>query len=395
MVGRNSEIEGSDDELSIAAIGDVADITCWSGIPYHFWKAALRRGLHARAIRLDMREFAWSRRLWNARQLLCGHSARGYQYSRSFLRRAEDRMAKDWNGGRIITFNQHFPRTSTICALGGSLWHYLDATFASLCEPGGAGENLPLRIRKKGIELECENYAGGHIVMMARWAAESVVNDCGVPAKKVATILPGANVDLPPDYSFPFDERVPGKERPLVLGFVGKDWQRKGLPFLLQVRNELERMGFPAVVRAAGHCPKELRRTAGLEFVGFIDKAVAPGTFLEFLASCDLGCLFSEREPLGISTLEFLRAGVPVAGFAIEGLADTLPPDAGFRFPPASPACDVAETLRIVFTDHNAVARLRGRARYWSERVTWERCVGEWVELLTTGKIANPVRPWL
>ena len=33
-----------------------------------------------------------------------------------------------------------------------------------------------------------------------------------------------------------------------------------------------------------------------------------------------------------MSVLEFLRAGVPVAGYAVEGPAETLPPDAGLRF---------------------------------------------------------------
>ena len=176
--------------------------------------------------------------------------------------------------------------------------------------------------------------------------------------------------------------------------FVGKDWRRKGLPFLLAVRAELERRGVRAEVHCAGHGPADLGRQAGVVFTGFIDKAREPGRFLEFLTGCDLGCLFSTHEPLGISTLEFLRAGVPVCGFAVEGLADTLPPDAGFRFAPHATASEVAETLQAAYRDDAVVERLRSAAQVWSPLVTWERCIGEWTELLEHGCIAHPVQPW-
>jgi glycosyltransferase involved in cell wall biosynthesis len=295
----------------------------------------------------------------------------------------------------VVTFNQHFPRGHSVAARGGQLAHYIDATFASFCPPGGLAENLPAQVRATAQRIERENYATSErIVTMARWAADSVIRDCGVPPTKVATILPGANLKLPPDYAFPLATGEAGRDRPLVLGFIGKDWKRKGLPFLLEVRTKLERMGMPALVRCAGHCPAELLQTPGLEYAGFIDKAIEPGRFVEFLAGCDVGCLFPKREPLGISTLEFLRAGVPVAGFMVEGVADTVPPDAGFRFEPAATAETVALTLRTAFGDASAAGKLRVAAQAWSPFVTWERCVKEWQQLLTTGTVKCPAQPW-
>ena len=199
---------------------------------------------------------------------------------------------------------------------------------------------------------------------------------------------------LPENFVFKTEVHCPSRQRPLRLGFVGKDWKRKGLPFLLQVRDELERMGMPAVVKCAGNCPVELTTRPGLEYVGFIDKALEPARFLEFLTSCDVGCLFSDHEPLGISTLEFLRAGVPVAGFMVEGIADAVPPDAGFRFARTSTAVDVASVLHDAFENSEVVDRLRTNARSWSPLVTWERCVEEWRELLATGSIKTPIQPW-
>src|SRR5690606_21783522 len=114
-------------------------------------------------------------------------------------------------------------------------------------------------------------------------------------------------------------------------------------PLLASVRDELERRGWKTRILVAGEAPPELRRAPGIEFAGFLDKGQDSEAFLRLLTRCDLGCLFSEREALGISTLEFLRAGVPVAGFAHEGMADTLPPDAGFRFSPGAAPSEIAD----------------------------------------------------
>lgn len=380
---------------SIAAVGDPGDINCWSGIPYHFGEAARGAGLKASPWRLKMGNFAWPRRLWNLRQGVSGRGLGGYQYSDAFLDRAEEAMAQAKWSGRIISFSQHFPRARSVAVRGGSLAHYLDATFVSLCAPDGLVAGLSARVKEAACDLERENYAQSeHVVTMARWAADSVVKECGVPGEKVHTILPGANLFLPEDHSFSTEPGQPGRDRPLVLGFVGKDWIRKGLPFLLQVRDILERMGAKAVVRCAGNCPGNLKRTAGLEYVGFIDKARDPRRFVEFLSGCDVGCLFSTHEPLGISTLEFLRAGVPVTGFCVEGIADTLPPDAGFRFEPTATTEEVAARLWQAFREPQTVAALRGAARRWSPYVTWQRCVAEWVQLLETGRLHQPVQLW-
>jgi glycosyltransferase involved in cell wall biosynthesis len=380
---------------AIAITGDAGDINCWSGIPYHFGQAARARGEPAAPWRLELGSFGLARRRWNLGQVLCARGIGGYQYSQAFLNRAEAAIPADQWQGRVVTFNQHFPRGRSVTTRGGQLIHYIDATFASFCAPGGLAANLPAQVQAAARAIERENYATSEqIVTMARWATESVVRECGVSPAKVATILPGANLDLPPDYTFPLVIREAGRDRPLVLGFVGKDWKRKGLPFLLEVRTELVRMGMPAVVRCAGHCPPELRRIEGLEYAGFIDKAIEPGRFVTFLAGCDVGCLFSEHEPLGISTLEFLRAGVPVTGFMTEGVADTVPPDAGFRFEPNTTAEAVALALHAAFSDESIAGRLRAAAQAWSPLVTWERCIEEWRQLLTMGSIMRPVQPW-
>ena len=384
---------------AITAVGDVCSHSCWSGLPYHFLEAARRSGFVTDPVRIDLTRLRWPRRTWNLQQALLGRGQGGFQYSDRFLNLIEAQVPPHLWQGEVISFNQHFPRASTVTRAGGTLSHYLDAPFAALVTGRGLDLRLPPAITRHAIEVERENYAAStRVITMARWAAEAVIGECGVTADKVHVILPGANLDLPQDWEFTRPESHPqgraGRDRDFTLGFIGKDWQRKGLPYLLDLRDELTRRQWRVRVLAAGDAPTDLVARPGLEFVGYIDKQHDAPAFLQFLSRCDLGCLFSEREALGISTLEFLRVGVPVAGFAHEGMADTLPPDAGFRFAPGTGVTDAADELEAYLHDESRQESLRNAARHWSPLVSWERCVREFEDLWETGTVSHPVQLW-
>ena len=147
--------------------------------------------------------------------------------------------------------------------------------------------------------------------------------------------------------------------------------------------------------RVAGEAPVQFRDRPGVEFVGFIDKRHGATAFVNFLSACDFGCLFSEREALGISTLEFLRVGIPVAGYAVEGPADTLPPDAGLRFSVADTVDTIADEFESIIRDPDAYENLVAHARRWSELVTWKRCIRELQAIWGLGATVEMVQPWM
>lgn len=376
----------------IATVGDAADINCWSGTPFHFWQAGLNAGWNVEPCRLPLNRFSWSRRIWNARRWCLGQGIGGYQYSDAFADRAAKLIGfQDLPGAHVISFNQHFPRPALIATHGGILSHYLDATFPLLLTRYGFDLSLPREIQKMALEKEREAFqAAKWLVFFQRWSAESAIRDCGADPKKVRVICPGANIVIHDEVAL-----CPRISRPFVLGFVGKDWRRKGLLFLLKVRQQLEVLGTPAVVRCVGCAPSELASEKGVEFLGFIDKRREHIKFVEFLRSCDLGCLFSTAEASSIAVLEFLRAGVPTTGFTVDGMADLFPPDAALRFEPTTAADEVAEAIHLLAQEEGRYEAMRSAARDWSRLVTWERCVAEWDELMKTGNIAQPVRPWL
>ncbi|HEY4988221.1 MAG TPA: hypothetical protein VII09_00355, partial [Opitutaceae bacterium] len=275
---------------SVTTIGDAGDLSCWSGTPFHFAQAARSIGWKAEPWRINMNGFRWPRRLWNMLRYVHGNGIGGYQYSDSFAKRALAMVSPSLLSGRVLSFSQYFPPLDAISRAHGTAYLYLDATFPLLLSRYRVGEKLPPAIQKEALEKEHRAFRlAERLVFFQRWSAESAVRDCGADPAIVSVICPGANLELPADWDFAYNDRLPSKRRPLVLGFVGKDWRRKGLPFLLDVRRSLARIGIPAVVRCAGGVPDVPPTDGGIDHWGFIDKNRNPERFHEFLKGCDIG----------------------------------------------------------------------------------------------------------
>jgi glycosyltransferase involved in cell wall biosynthesis len=379
---------------SFAVIGNAADPATWSGIPYHFGAAAAAAGWQIEPWRLDLAPFRWPRRRWNLGRLARFRRPGGYQYSPEFLDAAEAQIPRELKSGRVLSFNQFFPRARTLARHGGKLILYIDATFPRLLDRYGFSRDMDRRTADEARRAERENLAAAEVVVaFQQWTADSLVQECAVDPSKVRIVLPGAN--LIPDVSVapPVKTGVAGTDRPLVLGFVGKDWKRKNLPFLVNVARKLETMGVKAEVHCAGGCPPELQRDPLVKWLGFLDKQHDPAGFIRFLQGCDLGCLFSLSEASSIAVLEFLRVGVPVAGFVVDGMGDLLLPGAAVRFAPGASADEVAESLADA-AGSDRLRRLRAGAAEAMPVVTWGRCLRDLTAALepeVAGTISIPL----
>lgn len=370
-------------KVGVAAIGDVLDIATWSNIPYYFYSTGEKMGYFNEPWQLNLSKFSIFRRIWNMKQIISGRGKGGYQYSSDFLDRAEGQIHKSYFASNVVSFNQVFPRATSILRANGKMFYYIDTTLNDLFNEPDYGINIPLKQKKIAIEQERKNYQHAEgVVVMGRWVEQSLLKYYKVPAAKISHILPGANISLPDGFNpCPFSPGA-GITRDLVLGFVGKDWKRKGLLFLLRVQEELLRKGLRVKVRIIGNYPDELRGREGLECTGFIDKRKQMPEFIAAIASCDFGCLFSTTEALGISTLEFLRAGVPVMGFYYQGLKDTLLEGASLRFRPGESARAVAEGIVSVCREGETYSNLKDKAILSMEEVTWEKTVSKFATLV-------------
>ena len=289
----------------------------------------------------------------------------------------------------IITFHQHIPPFDAVARAGGSLNFYFDATYAQLFASYGLDRSIAEETRREAIAYEKEAYAAARrIIVNQSWAYRSLVTDYGLGPEKCTVILPAANYPVYPGLR-PEPESRAGRERPFVLGFIGKDWRRKGLVFLGEVAARLRSRGWKTAVRAIGFPPGEIETAEGIEALGFIDKRTR---FAPFLHGCDVGCLFSRAEAAGTAVLEFLGVGVPVAGFTVNGLADLIPDSAGLRFAEGTTVQEAADIFHGYLSDEARQARMRAAARRLAPMLLWERSVREFRELWETGAIAAPFR---
>jgi len=370
--------------ISIAAIGDTNLVSTFSGTPYYFLQAALQKGWPVIGCSMNLEAVNNYRKIWNAKQLLSFQKAGGYQYSTDFAKRILQQIPTEQLSGTVISFNQHFPPADAVVNNGGKLYHYIDATFSQLIDRYEIGKIIGKRIAKETLQREKAYFeAATHIVTMQQWAADSVIHDYGISPNKVTAILPGANIIFPENYvpSVAFKSGV-GKSIPLALGFVGKDWERKGLKVIIEAAEILQQQGYLVKINCAGNAPDALLHHPLVQFSGFIDKSKNPQQFIDFLQSCDIGCLFSKAEFSSISVLEFLRACVPVAGYVVDGMGDLYFEDASIRFAPYETAETVASKLQQFIEDDAYRLRLQEGAANRANYVTWERCVTEWQKLL-------------
>lgn len=329
----------------------------------------LQRGLALRPERLRALRVAW-----NVQQFLCRGERGGFQYSRLFEKQLM-RQSRSLAGCSEIV--SHFPLFPSLQTQRIKASFYIDATLLQnfedydLARLGVVGP----KIRADAMRWEREQYAAAdRVVCISRWAARSVVNDYGIDAAKVHVVPAGANLDLALQAASISRSRVP-EMQPLRLGFIGKDWRRKNLPFLLDVAEVLHSRGIETEVAAAGFSPSEAPRHPLLRCAGFIDKAEAPQRFIDFVRGCHFACLFSSAEAFGISNREFLRLGVPVLARNVGGIADSVSSCSAHLFDPTATAGDVGDVVEMYARDPERYFALREQIADFAFTFTWDASV--------------------
>lgn len=363
---------------TLLCCGDVTDLATWSNIPYFLLQAGLKHGFLEGGLALHPKALRYQGYLWNLKQLLSTGKAGGFQYSRSFTRAllAQAQLKPD----QPLALLSHFPLLpSHPWPPGWQVDFYIDATTQQVFNAYGSGERLAPPYRQQVLERELQAYRqAGAVVCMCQWAADSVINGYGIDPAKVHVVPGGANLDetqlaqLPPAPMPP----PPSAEQPLRLGFLGKEWKRKGGPFLLQLADALIERGIPTLIRAIGPDSGQLPAHPALQPLGFINKQDDTARFAAELRSWHFGTLFSEAEAFGISNRECLRLGVPVLAHAIGGIASTLPDgDCGHLFAAHPSAANVADWIAARLSPYQGYLAWRAAlAPRWRE-FTWEAAV--------------------
>jgi glycosyltransferase involved in cell wall biosynthesis len=222
-----------------------------------------------------------------------------------------------------------------------------------------AGLPAPSRWGRGWRRREAALYRGAAAVAtFSECAARSVIGDYGVDRDRVRVVGAGPNV-LP--------SAVRREDDGETILFVGRDFDRKGGPILLDAFARLRRRRPSARLLVAGP-PQRLGLPPGAEQLGPVPESRLEDLF----ARATVFALPSLREPFGIAFLDAMACGVPCVGTLLEAMPEIVDDGlTGLLVPPADAAA-LAEVLERLLAAPSRARRMGelGRARVLA-RFTW------------------------
>jgi len=356
---------------------DPFDGQCWSGSGTYFFNACRDQGLLARAfgveapahVRLPLLalNYASNRTVWRKKFYL------DTRYYRALTDAVRRKLTPDDLGHPILQLGAIYNvpeivRGRTPC------YSYHDGNLAEMVAspfwPGGVSARTIERARA----YERDVYEGMHrIFTMSEYLRRSMVEQFGVPERKVVCIGAGVNLARIP--------RVDGKDytRKTLL-FVGVDFFRKGGNTLLEafriVRERHPDASLHLVGPRALSLPRE--RSRGVVYHGFLDKRV-PGELRKLQRLWRDACLFvlpSDYEPFGIVALEAQMHAIPCVLTDQWAFPEMVQPGVNGELVACGDAGRLAEALGSLLEDPSRLERMGARARRFAvDNYTWEAVV--------------------
>jgi len=208
----------------------------------------------------------------------------------------------------------------------------------------------------------------------SEWAAQSAIDDYGLPRERAAVIAWGANQDRVPDTA-PRDAPT----GTLRLLFVGKDWSRKGGDVAVATVERLRAAGIDAELDIVG-CDAAVLASpppAHVRFHGLVDKRDAAGrTLIERLyAQAHLFLLPTRAECYGIVFAEAAHHALPSIGHATGGTpAAVRDGETGILLPLSADAAAFADSIAALVRDPARYRAMSTAALADArERLDWDR----------------------
>jgi glycosyltransferase involved in cell wall biosynthesis len=365
--------------IAAVAPGPPFDPETWSGSSVHLLRALEAAGALAGAVdggsrALDRIEqlasFSHSRARWRQRYhtrssplSAAARAARGRIANRRLAS-----LAKDGDALLQIGAWHDVTRLGT----GRLCCSYHDGNLAVSL----AREELALDRRSRSVRraLEAERRLYDRldlILPMSDWLRRSFVDDFGQDPEKVVTVGAGPNLSaIPPEPQRSF-------ERPVFL-FVGKQWERKGGPDVLDAFELLraERPDAELVIVGPESLPREV---PGVRFLGRISRRSPDGEARldEAYRRATAFVMPSRYEPFGIVFLEAMAYRLPCIASTRCAMPEIVAEgETGYVVAAGDPEALAARMLSLAEPGR---ARELGAAGYRRllERFTWERVAGK------------------
>jgi len=256
---------------------------------------------------------------------------------------------------------------------------YCDSNMRLTARDAPSGEVAALRPseREQVFARERAVYAGASAVfVMSEYLRRSMVSDFGLAEDKVETVLAGANLDL--DALPPLASTHAG---PPTILFVGRQWERKGGPLLLEAFRGVRRAVPDARLLVVGCTPPLAGAQAdGVEVLGPVTKHAPNGQaqLSALYQNADVFCMPSRFEPFGVVFVEAMLHGLPCVGSDRCAIPEIIAHGETGWVVPGDDAVRLCDTLVAALARGNGgggkLHEMRRRCRERALRLfTWER----------------------
>jgi glycosyltransferase involved in cell wall biosynthesis len=364
--------------LLVLAEGDPETLDSWSGSTLHLVQALRRRGYDVRGSDVTERgvarvaavvsTFSPHRRRWAARYHF-GPAAFAARSRRA--RHAVRAGGAQWDG--IIQIGATFDSTSASAA---PTFVYCDsnAHVAAANRPyGDVAQLSPVEFgRMVGRETTVYGRAA-HVFTMSELVRRSFLEDFRLSPDKVTTVYAGANLD--PSTCVPRAASLAG---PPTILFVGRHWEAKGGPVLLEAFLRARSVHSDLRLVIAG-CSPPLGEIPGVEVLGPVDKGAPGGAerILGLYRGADLFCMPSRFDAFGIVFVEAMLHAVPCVGSRHAAMPEIVTHGKTGWLVSVGDVPELQKCLVDAFRDRAALARMgqRGRERAL-ELFTWDSVAG-------------------
>jgi glycosyltransferase involved in cell wall biosynthesis len=255
---------------------------------------------------------------------------------------------------------------------------YEDITIAQALELGYP-EWRALSRRAVAARLDRQRRVYEHAAaccMTTRWAADSVVRDYGIAPEKVHAVGVGLNHRTDPverDWSTP------------RFLFVGRDWEGKNGPLLLDVFRRLRADVPEARLDVVGRHPP--LHESGVSGHGFLQlgRPEERARLVRLLGAATCFVLPSRYEASALAYVEACAAGLPCIGTAVGGSYQLIGPG-GRVVDPRDP--DALLSAMRELCDPETAARLGAAGRLHSALFTWDAVAGRILRALRPAGVA-------
>ena len=220
-------------------------------------------------------------------------------------------------------------------------------------------------------------------IFTSQWAADSAVEDYGVPVGKTEIILFGANMDLIPPRDIIYKKN---ENKTLTLLFLAVDWERKGGSIAFSTLKNLCDQGIDTKLFVCGCVPPAEYVHPQMEVIPFINKNDPEQykLFVEILSSSHFLILPTRADCSLIVANESNSYGVPAITTIVGGVADVVVDGVnGYCLPLQAGGDDFAKLIRKIFTDKVRYAELIESSRNRFEAtLNWDKWAEQFKEAL-------------